>query len=139
MFITMSVSLLWWLYQYVDWRRDQYMITSDQIIDVNRKPFGMEDLRTAPIKNIQSVRYKRAGLLGLLFNYGTVFIRIGDDEFTFDHVPDPAAVQQAVFGALEKFLSEQKRADLSEQQQRLADWMISYQESGKKDPSGQTR
>lgn len=139
MFILMTVSIIWWLYQYVDWRRDQYLITSDQIIDVNRKPFGMEDLRTAPIKNIQSVRYKRAGLPGLLFNYGTVYIRIGDDELTFDHVPDPAAVQQAVFGALEKFLSEQKRADLSEQQQRMADWMASYQESGKKDPSGQTR
>jgi len=136
--IIMAVSVMWWLYQYVDWRRDQYIITTDQIIDVNRKPFGIEDLRTAPIKNIQSVRYKRAGLPGLLFNYGTVYIRVGDDELTFDHVPDPASVQQVLFGALEKYLSEQKRADLSEQQRRLADWMATYLESDKKDPPRQT-
>jgi len=136
--IIMAVSVMWWLYQYVDWRRDQYIITADQIIDVNRKPFGIEDLRTAPIKNIQSVRYKRAGLPGLLLNYGTVYIRVGDDELTFDHVPDPASVQQVLFGALEKFISEQKRADLSEQQRRLADWMATYLESDKKDPPRQT-
>ena len=138
LWIITAVSISWWLYQYMDWRRDQYIITADQIIDVNRKPFGIEDLRAAPIKNIQSVRYKKAGLPGLLLNFGTVFIRVGDDELTFDHVADPAAVQQVLFGTLEKFLTDQKKTDLSEQQRRLADWMASYLETNKKDPSGQT-
>ena len=138
LWIITAVSFFWGLYQYVDWRRDQYIITADQIIDVNRKPFGIEDLRTAPIKNIQSVRYKKAGLPGLLFNFGTVYIRVGDDELTFDHVPNPAAVQQVLFGALENFLSQQKKADLSEQQRRLADWMAAYLDSDKKNPSGQS-
>lgn len=130
-FITLAVCLVWWVYQYADWRRDQYIITPEQIMDVNRRPFGTEDLRTAPIKNIQSIRYKRSGLLGLLLNFGTVFIRVGDDELTFDQVYDPAAIQQVLFLSLEKYLSEQKRTDLTEQQQHMADWISSYLESEK--------
>jgi len=133
----MGICLLWWVYQFADWRHDQYIITAEQIIDVNRKPFGIEDLRTAPIKNIQSVRYKRTGLLGLLLNFGTVYIRVGDEELTFDHVHNPAGVQGALFGALEQYFSKQKIADLSEQQQRLANWMTTYLDSNKKSDPGQ--
>ncbi|MCX8025131.1 MAG: cyclic nucleotide-binding domain-containing protein, partial [Thermanaerothrix sp.] len=36
MFLLLGVPALalWWLYQYVDWRNDRYIITSDMIIDV---------------------------------------------------------------------------------------------------------
>jgi hypothetical protein len=118
--------LLWWLYQFIDWRNDQYHITEDQIIDVYRKPFGTEDRRTASVLNIQSIRFERKGLLGLLLNFGTVYIRVGDEEFTFDNVPDPARIQERLFGVLEMAITQVKKSELSEQQQQLADWMESY-------------
>lgn len=137
-FGVMLGCFFWWIYQYMDWRRDQYFITPDQIMDVDRKPFGIEDLRTAPIKNIQSIRYERKGLIGLLLNYGTVYIRVGDDELTFDHVYDPESVQQELFHALERYLSGQKREDLTEQQKHIADWITSYvgRKTGEKDREG---
>lgn len=130
LFIT-AVCVVWWIYQFLDWRRDQYIISTDQIMDVDKKPFGNEDMRTAPIKNIQSIRYKRKGLIGLILNFGTVYIRVGDEELTFDNVPDPAAVQQELFWALERNLFSQKRADLTEQQRHVADWIASYLENKK--------
>ena len=82
-------AILWWLYQFFDWWNDRYLVTNDQIIDVYRRPFGTENRRTAPITNIQSIRFERKGILGLLLNFGTVYIRVGDDELTFDNISKP--------------------------------------------------
>ena len=69
---------LWWLYNYLDWHNDIYLITNEQVVDVNRKPLGKEERRAALIRNILSVEYKRMGVIGLLLNFGTVFIRVGE-------------------------------------------------------------
>lgn len=126
-FILVQIGvLLWWLYQFFDWRNDRYLITRDQIIDVYQKPFGFRDQRTAPIINIQSIRYERRGIFGLMFNFGTVFIRVGDEEFTFDKVPNPAGVQEKLFSAFENLIAQKNKKDLTEQQQRVADWIETY-------------
>jgi hypothetical protein len=124
--MALVASTLWWLYQFFDWRNDQYHISQDQIIDIYRKPFGEEDRKTASLMNIQSIRFERKGILGLLLDFGTVYIRVGDDEFTFDQVPNPADIQNKLFGALEMALVRKKKSELTEQQQRLAGWMDTY-------------
>jgi hypothetical protein len=63
-----------------------------------------------------------------LLNFGTVFIRIGDEEFTFDKVPDPAGVQARIFRALESSVSGKQKSELTAQQVRLANWLDAYQE-----------
>lgn len=129
-FISIGIILigtfLWWLYKFIDWRNDQYQITQDQIIDIYRKPFGAEDRRTASVLNIQSIRFERKGLLGLLLNFGTVYIRVGDEEFTFDNVPDPARIQEKLFGVLEMSIANLKKSEMTEQQQNMAEWMETY-------------
>ena len=129
-------ALLWWLYQFFDWRNDQYHITRDQIIDIYRKPFGTEDRRTASVLNIQSIRFERKGFLGLLLNFGTVYIRVGDEEFTFDNVPDPARIQERLFGVLEMSIARVKKSELTEQQQKLAEWMEAYHQVKEKKSRG---
>ncbi|HEY59410.1 MAG TPA: cyclic nucleotide-binding domain-containing protein [Anaerolineae bacterium] len=120
------IMALCWVYALVDWRNDLYIITPEQIIDVNRKPLGLEEKRAAPIKNIQSIEYKRLGFFGLLFNFGTVFIRIGDAEFTFDYVYNPSAVQQELFSRFTKVLREEKDSLSERERYRLAQWMKTY-------------
>ncbi len=119
-------AFFWWLFQFFDWRNDQYHITADQIIDIYRRPFGTENRRTASILNIQSVRFERKGILGLLLNFGTVYIRVGDEEFTFDNVPDPAGIQEQLFGFLEKSIAHVKKSEITEQQKNLVEWMDAY-------------
>ncbi len=116
------VSALWWLYQYLDWYNDQYILTKDQLMDVSRKPLGYEDRRSAPVKNIQTVEFKRKGLIGLLLNYGTVRIQIGNEELTFDDVYAPSQIQAEVYLHLKKYQDEQQRAE----GQRMAEWITTY-------------
>jgi len=124
--INSIVLLTWTVYLFTDWRNDVYIITDDQIIDIDRRPFGMEEKRAAPIKNIQSIRYKRNGIFGLLFNFGTVYIRIGDEEFTFGNVHKPAEVQEALFTAKERFCQIEENVEKRKQRKKAVDWIDSY-------------
>ena len=77
---------IWWLYQYVDWRNDIYVLTLDKIFDIERKPLTREDKREASLANILSLENARIGLTGLILNYGTVTINVGNEKLTFDYV-----------------------------------------------------
>ena len=123
--IALGVTI-WWVYQFVDWRDDYYVISHDQLVDVNRKPLGLEDRRSAPIKNIQSVEYKRIGIFGLLFNFGTVFIRIGDTEFTFDYIHNPSQVQKEIFDRYTDLMKVEKSTQTDRERKRMAEWMEAY-------------
>lgn len=118
------VSWGWWLYQYFDWHNDIYIITPDQLVDVYRKPLGSEERRSAPVKNIQTVEFKRKGIIGLLLNYGTVRIQIGNEELTFDNVYDPAAIQTEIYANFKHHFEKEKRHD----QEKLADWLQVYEQ-----------
>jgi uncharacterized membrane protein YdbT with pleckstrin-like domain len=118
---------IWWLYEFVDWRNDIYIITPDQVIDIDRKPLGSERRREAPLKNIQTIEYKRIGIWGLLFNFGTVFIHVGDTDLTFDFVSNPSEVQKELFERFMSSVLHEKRANIESERQRMVEWMQAYQ------------
>jgi len=118
--------MMWWLYQYMDWRNDVYIISDEKIIDVNRKPLGKEEKKTAPLEKIQSVEFRRNGVLGLLFNFGTVFLNVGDSTFTFDFVHRPAEVQKEIFSRIEKRRIVNQANSLEKQQENTLEWITAY-------------
>lgn len=122
------ISFTWWLYQYTDWHNDIYIITPDQLVDVYRKPLGTEERRSAPIRNIQTVEFMRKGIIGLILNYGTVRIQIGNEELTFDNVYDPAAIQTEIFTCFKRFEGLLKHTE----QQKFAEWIQTYDEIRRK-------
>ncbi len=117
---------LWWLYQYLDWHNDIYIIGPEQIADVNKKPLGREERKVAPIRNILSIEYKRLGILGLVLNFGTVYIRVGDQQLTFDDVFNPAEVQRELFHRLAAKTYSDKQAQAENERQRMADYIAIY-------------
>lgn len=121
-----AVMAAWWIYNTWDWRNDYFMITPEQIVDVYRKPLGADERRAAPIRNIQTIEFKKKGVFGLLFNFGTVFIRVGDVDFTFDYVPDPSYVQQEIFNQYRRLKDKEKQDSLQLNGERLAHWMDAY-------------
>jgi hypothetical protein len=114
------------VYEYVDWKNDIYQVTADQIIDVYRKPFGTEDRKAAPLENILSTEYKRLGILGMLLNFGTVFIMVGGAQFNFDDVIDPPTVQQDIVRRQQGRLIKKREADTAGERDRMADWLAMY-------------
>ena len=116
------IGSVWWLYNFFDWRNDIYIISGDQLEDINRRPLGSEEKRTAPVKNIQTVEYKRNGIISLILNFGTVRIQIGNEELTFDNVYKPSVVQIEIFNHLHQFNEQSKKLE----QKRMVDWISTY-------------
>jgi len=131
---TIAVSLpllmipvfLWWVYQYLDWTNDIFRVTGDQIFDIDKKPFGTEESRAAPLANILGTRYERIGVLGYMLNFGTVYIDIGSAQFAFEDVLDPAIVQSDIDRRRMTQIATKKAAETATERNRLVDWMASY-------------
>lgn len=124
--LALVIDLGSWLYEYLDWSNDVYQVTAEQIIDINRKPFGAEDRKAAPLENILSSEYKRKGILGMLLNYGTVFIMVGGAQFNFQDVADPPAVQQDVVRRQQARILKKREAETAGERERLAEWLAMY-------------
>ena len=116
----------WWFYEYMDWHNDIYVISADQVVDVSRKPLGTEKRDAAPVKNILSIEYKRLGILGLLLNFGTIYIRVGDKQLTFDEVYNPSEIQRELFDRLAAKNHSEKMASQEAERQRMAEYLGAY-------------
>jgi CRP-like cAMP-binding protein/uncharacterized membrane protein YdbT with pleckstrin-like domain len=127
--LLMVPVIIWWIYQYIDWTNDIFRVTGDQILDIDRKPFGTEERRAAPIDNILSTRYERLGFLGYILNFGTVYIDIGSAQFAFEDVLDPAGVQSDVDRRRLARISSKKDAERTTERNRMADWMAAYHQN----------
>ncbi|GAB4503104.1 MAG: hypothetical protein Fur0043_00960 [Anaerolineales bacterium] len=130
--IVISLPLLmipflgWWIYQYIDWSNDIFRVTGDQIMDIDRKPFGTEERRAAPLDNILSTQYKRTGFAGYMFNFGTVYITVGGTQLAFEDVMDPAGVQSDIDRRRMERIAAKKQAELAAERNRMADWLVAY-------------
>ena len=133
--ITVSLPLLmipvigWWIYQYIDWTNDIFRVTNDQILDIDRKPFGTEERRAAPLDNILGTRYERIGFLGYILNFGTVYIDVGSAQFAFEDVLDPAGVQSDVDRRRLTRISSKEADKRTSERNRMADWMAAYHQN----------
>ncbi len=116
----------WWLYEFIDWANDIYQIATDQIVDIIRKPLGREVRKAAPLANVLSLRYERIGLLGLLFNYGTVIADIGTAEFKFAGVFDPRGVQNDIYRRMEAFNARKAQAESDKRRAEMTQWLGAY-------------
>jgi hypothetical protein len=119
-------AFLWWLYQYADWRNDIYKVTKDRIIDRDKKPFGKESFRSAPIINIQSVGHEIPNTIGLILNVGNVRINIGEEILTFDGVHDPALVHQDISRHMEENAANLEKNRIKQEHARMATWLDIY-------------
>ena len=118
----------WWLYEYVDWKNDIYMVTTDQIFDVNKKPLGAETRKSAPLANVLSLKYERPGLLGILLNFGTVVATVAGTEFRFEGVFDPVGVQNDIYRRQEMQKAKKAAAEEATKRADMADWLLAYQQ-----------
>ena len=116
-------------YHYQDWKNDIYMITKDDmLIDSEKKPFGEEISRSAPIKNIISLEHQRTGILRLLLNFGVVRVVVADATLTFYDVHNPAQVQQDIFYRQEQIKLKAQLAEKEEDRAHISRWLRAYHE-----------
>jgi hypothetical protein len=124
--IVMFIIFVWILYQYADWRNDIFKVTFDQIVDIDRKPLGKVRRRSAPLENVLSIEYERLGFWGFLFNFGTVYISVGNTRLTFDYVYNPSEVQQDIFYRMGERLEKKRQFEVDAERERVSEWIASY-------------
>ncbi|MFO7623048.1 MAG: cyclic nucleotide-binding domain-containing protein [Anaerolineales bacterium] len=125
-FLVLLGIAIWWLYEYVDWINDIYILTPDQIMDIYRTPLGREDKKTAPLENILSLEHQRIGILGVLLNFGNVIAMVGTASFVFRGVYNPTAVRQEIFERIGHRKMVLKDQENIRERERIADWMAAY-------------
>lgn len=114
--LALLAVLLFFFWQYEDWRNDIYILEPTRIIDISRLPFGLfEDRREATLGVIQNVNAASPNLVARLLGYGDVLIETAGQagNFTFDHVPNPDDVQRIVFDYRERFRWQQREREWS--------------------------
>lgn len=121
--------VLWWIYEFVDWRNDRFELSYEQIVDIDKKPLGSENRKTAKLEDILSIEYRREGISGLVFNFGTVYIKVGTEVFTFDYVHNPTGVQQEIEQRRQERLLKVKDNKVKAERDRMAKWMAIYHKS----------
>jgi hypothetical protein len=114
------------LYQYVDWSNDVFKVSKDKIFDIDRKPFGEEQSRSASLEEIESLEYKRQGFVSIFFNYGTVYIHIGAQNFEFEDVRDPASVQQDINQRYMEDRHKRESGKAKKDRSQMLDWLLAY-------------
>jgi hypothetical protein len=120
--------IIWWSYHYLDWNNDIYQLSPDQIIDIERKPLGEEQKKTAPLDSILSLEHAREGIIRLLFNYGDVVVNVGQTKFIFRGVYNPDQVHQDVADFIEARRRKKQEVEAERERQRMLDWFSTYKQ-----------
>ncbi len=121
--------VIWAVWEYVDWKNDIFMVTGEEIFDIDRKPFGKEEKRAAQIDSILSTSYTREGFIAYLFNYGTVKITVGGAQFDFQDVADPAGVQADIDRRRMARIAKKNENAGKDDRERFATWIAAYHEN----------
>jgi hypothetical protein len=110
----------------VDWANDIYQITTDQIVDVYKKPLARELRKVAPLENVLGTEVDRKGIIGILLNYGDVITNVGTEKFVFEGVYDPAGVQQDLVHAQETLLQRKSDGERRQRQNEMVELLDIY-------------
>jgi uncharacterized membrane protein YdbT with pleckstrin-like domain len=125
--ILFIAALLWWIYEYIDWRNDIFQVTPDQIKDIDKTPLGQITTDIASLDNILSIEYRRIGILELLFNYGTVYITVGGGkEMAFENVFNPSAVQDDIERRRLEKITKKEQETIKAERERVVNWFAAY-------------
>ena len=116
----------WLVWEYIDWKNDIFMVTPDEILDIDKKPLGTEERRAAALDNILSTEYKRVGFVGYVFNFGTVYISVGGTKLEFQDVLDPAGVQADINRRRMARLAKKSEETAAVERERMATWIAAY-------------
>ncbi|HUS16408.1 MAG TPA: PH domain-containing protein [Chloroflexia bacterium] len=92
------------LWQWDDWRNDQYILDADRIISLDRRPLGFgETKKEAPLNRVSDASVKIEGVVATLLHFGDVVIKTPSvtEEFFFNDVPNPLEVHQEIMNRIE--------------------------------------
>lgn len=85
---------IWIIYEFVDWRNDEYIISPRNVIDIERKPLGRETKRETTWDRVEKVALIQPNILSRFLDYGNIELSTAgqQESFTFRGVGSPERV-----------------------------------------------
>ena len=132
-----ALAALWFIYQYVDWQNDVYIVTDDEVIDVERQlaifPFFFfytESRKQASLTNVQYVDLKIPNPLAMILNYGNVIVQTAGAEGTLDFlwVSNPRNVHAEILRRLTAFEERAREREFQERWGDMPRWFETYRD-----------
>jgi uncharacterized membrane protein YdbT with pleckstrin-like domain len=127
-FLMFVGGLAWLVYEFVDWRNDIYRVTSEQLIDIERRPLGDEQKKTAPLDSILSLEVERFGLIGILLNFGNVAVNVSGQQFVFRGIYDPVTAQLDISTHMDAYRRKRRQDEESRGDERFLEWAKLFHE-----------
>ncbi|NJP06896.1 MAG: PH domain-containing protein [Chloroflexaceae bacterium] len=104
--VSLLIWFIWAAWEREDFSNDPYILQSSQVIDVDKKPFGPENRRSANLGQLQNVTYTTS-FFGRWLGYGDVILNTAgkDSDLTFLRLPNPAIV----VATINEFVADYKK------------------------------
>jgi hypothetical protein len=127
------VGALWMYFADWDWRNDLFIISSETITIIRKRPFWMQnEIERVRIAQIDNVKSEVHGLINNLLNRGNVLISlIGADARgakVMDMIYDPQEVQAEISRRNAAIRSERQQGDIEQQRQVIKEYLQTYHE-----------
>ena len=133
--ILWGFAALWLNFQYQDWRNDIYIVTDNEVIDVQRdlKFFPLwflysESRRQAPLARVQNVNLDIPNLVASVLNFGDVIVQTAGTEGTLDFlfVSNPHQVQAEVLRRLAAYQERERQREFEDRWGKMGQWFKAY-------------
>ena len=136
-FIIISVLML--IYQYIDWRNDDFIVTTKRVVHIERILFYGEERREAPLTQIQSVTVESHNWLDLFFDVDDIFIKTAAvGTVAVDNLPSAQYLSRIILQqqqrAKERVAHSDTRSVRDMVNQRLQKNILAEQPKGGADP-----
>lgn len=122
-------DLIWLAWLVEDWRNDTYEVTKTEIIDVEKTPLFLSEVRrSARLNDIQNVTVEIPTPFHYWLNYGNVQMETAGKEgiLTFSKVPGPREVAAEINRRIDAFRRNEELNAARKRAQELPDWFEMY-------------
>ncbi len=118
-FVTAALLLI--VYNYFDWRNDDFIVTTKRVIHIERYLFFGEQRKDAPLTRIQDVTVT-SGILDVLFEADNLRIKTaGAGEIDFSNIRRANQIRQSIFRERERAKARVAASDVAALRQNIAD------------------
>ncbi len=113
--VVLLAFVVWAAWEVEDYRNDLYILNPNNVVDIEKKPFGPEDRRQAGLGAITNVQFSTTFISNLL-GYGDVILETAGagGRFTFTHVPRPNEVVTVISDYIVQFKRGEKAKTLDD-------------------------
>ncbi len=118
------IALVWGVYSFLDWRNDEFIVTSKRVIYIQRFLLYGEERDEAPLIRIQDVTFEASNLLERILNFYDLTIQTaGAGKIRFQGIRNAEEIKETIFQERAKAMERREAVDVHGIRKALAQRM----------------